>query len=1472
MQNTPHVADLPLHLVVVDSGLPDLHILLADLPANTRVHYIHEHEDALSQIAYAASQYEDLEGLHVLGHGEPGRMLMGGQWIDAEAVESSPDQMASISGALSDDAHIWLYGCHSALGDVGQSWLDSWALATGAGVHGSTHQVGSGASGIRWDLPIEVCTKVFVSVKTINNPVAPCLGNSWNNSLVTNTAPSFFSGDSDGIVEFKSLMTRPYTYGGMDVLLDGHIVLAANGYEKKSEYKGVIINKIAKYLPDGGLNYEFGNQGEVYFSENYNILYLKSLPDNSLLLLCADRIIKLDASGQLLRSFGVNGQIIIDQPIKLNLTPDGGFMVATNWRPLWGSGDAKIYKYDSDGQRDLSFGLQGVITVGTARDEYVQDMEIRADGRIYLSIGNGIYRLKADGSFDISFSGDGVSLEGSSFRDLELSLGGGGLAVIDNIVTKITATGGIDAAYGNQGSVVLGTAFQQFYVGGAVDSTGNAYFVFTQLLEGGVLGNKIFLYGLDKNGSPLGGADSYLLQSLTLSDYEYLSLDEIVFFDESFFISGQAKDAEGVKGLIIKLNKFGELDGAFDAAYTLTGIFDYVENGHRVIISPNALVHDLELDAAGDYSGAWVEIYRSGGDNSEDKFSFSGDLYFDSGKIFDDIGLLGNISEGNGRLLIEFRGDAFIDHSRIVNAIRSINYENLSDNPPEVVELQWIFNDGNSGDQGLGGALETAGITSIEIIPVNDPPVANSSAINSDEDMVLGGALLADDVDSLNLSFTVVEKPLRGVLDLALNGTFTYTPAANYSGTDSFTFKASDATLDSNTATVSITVTPVNDAPVLTNALADRSVTLGSILNFAFAGNTFTDVDSPSLTYTAKLANGAALPSWLSFNPVTRTFSGTPGAADLGTLTVQVTASDGALSVADAFDLVISERPNTSPTAANATVSTKEDTPLTGTLPGATDAEGDPVTYAKASDPAKGTVSVGASGTFTYTPAANANGSDSFTYSVTDDRGASSTYAVSLTITPVNDAPEITTLAPLAFVDTAQSDVFVLEQTGQIQAQDIDSVQLSYHISGGTNVGAYSKVQGTYGSLQVHIGTGAYTFFANNAAIQGLKSNASETYTVTVSDGALTAQAPMSVQITGANDAPVLIAPLSDQTAYDASAWSLTLSDTHFSDADTGDVLSYSASLDDGGALPSWLSFDPATRMFSGTPSAADVGSLSIRVSASDGSLSASDVFSLVVNAYFEPVVDDSSVATYARSANQYTIRFDPVSKDLLVTDTDPQQYEVRKFTDAKRIEFEDLTLNLAVSDLADTIAEPALNRIAELYVAFFNRVPDGDGMEFWLGQYRQGKTINDIADAFYNAGVYFSDLTGYRADMSNDDFIHIVYRNVLGRPEGADQEGLAFWRAELDSGRSAKGTLVSSILDAAHGSTFSDPTNSYHWVQKLLDNKLEVAKQVSVDWGVNYNSSEDSIAKGQAIAAAITPDDTSMAISLVGVVVADME
>lgn len=199
-------------------------------------------------------------------------------------------------------------------------------------------------------------------------------------------------------------------------------------------------------------------------------------------------------------------------------------------------------------------------------------------------------------------------------------------------------------------------------------------------------------------------------------------------------------------------------------------------------------------------------------------------------------------------------------------------------------------------------------------------------------------------------------------------------------------------------------------------------------------------------------------------------------------------------------------------------------------------------------------------------------------------------------------------------------------------------------------------------------------------------------------------------------------------------------------------------------------------------------------------------------------------------------------------------------------LKFQDLTINFSLAQTAEGVAGGVVDRIAELYVAFFNRIPDGEGLAYWIEQYKSGLGIDQIAERFYEAGLHFSDLSGYRADMSHADFVNIVYKNVLGRLDGADPEGLAYWSDALVSGRENKGTLVSSILDAAHGEAFSQPDNPYHWVQRLLDNKLTVAKQVALEWGVNYNSSEDSIIKGMAIAAAVTPWDITDAVSLVGV------
>ena len=225
--------------------------------------------------------------------------------------------------------------------------------------------------------------------------------------------------------------------------------------------------------------------------------------------------------------------------------------------------------------------------------------------------------------------------------------------------------------------------------------------------------------------------------------------------------------------------------------------------------------------------------------------------------------------------------------------------------------------------------------------------------------------------------------------------------------------------------TFDIVVSAAGDnAPTVAAVIQDQTATAGTAFSYAFPATTFSDANGDTLTYTATQADGTALPSWLSFSASTRTFSGTPQAADVATVSVKVTASDGSASVSDTFDIVVS-------------------------------AAGD-------------------------------------------------------------NAPTVATVIP-------------------------------------------------------------------------------------------------------------------DQTATAATAFSYAFPATTFSDA-SGDTLTYTATQADGTALPSWLSFSASTRTFSGTPQTADVATVSVKVTASDGSASVSDTFDIVVSvavrgAPFGVVVDAPSGA-----------------------------------------------------------------------------------------------------------------------------------------------------------------------------------------------------------------------------------------------------
>ncbi|MYJ22207.1 MAG: hypothetical protein F4101_02235, partial [Nitrospira sp. SB0673_bin_12] len=105
------------------------------------------------------------------------------------------------------------------------------------------------------------------------------------------------------------------------------------------------------------------------------------------------------------------------------------------------------------------------------------------------------------------------------------------------------------------------------------------------------------------------------------------------------------------------------------------------------------------------------------------------------------------------------------------------------------------------------------------------------------------------------------------------------------------------------------TNTPDNNAPTVSNRIPNRTATVGTTFSYQFPNNTFTDPDGDTLTYAAAQADGSALPGWLKFDAVARTFTGTPQTGDAGTVSVKVTASDGSLLAEDIFTITVSAPP-----------------------------------------------------------------------------------------------------------------------------------------------------------------------------------------------------------------------------------------------------------------------------------------------------------------------------------------------------------------------------------------------------------------------------------------------------------------------------------------------------------------------------------------------------------------------------------
>ncbi|MGR5265118.1 Ig-like domain-containing protein, partial [Photobacterium damselae] len=388
-------------------------------------------------------------------------------------------------------------------------------------------------------------------------------------------------------------------------------------------------------------------------------------------------------------------------------------------------------------------------------------------------------------------------------------------------------------------------------------------------------------------------------------------------------------------------------------------------------------------------------------------------------------------------------------------------------------------------DDGNGGT-DTITVT-VNVTPVNDAPVGEDVSAETQEETVVTGQLTATDVDGDNLTFKPGTNPENGQVTVNADGSWEYVPNPDFNGEDSFTVVVDDGNGGTDTITVTVNVTPVNDAPVGENVSAETQE------ETAVTGQlTATDVDGDNLTFKpgTNPENGQVTvnadgsweyvpnPDFNGEDSFTVVVDDGNGGTDTITVTVNVTPA------------------NDAPVGEDVTAETQEETAVTGQLT-ATDVDGDNLTFKPGTNPENGQVTVNADGSWEYVPNTDFNGEDSFTVVVDDGNGGSDTITVTVNVTPVNDAPVGENVSAETQEETAV--------TGQLTATDVDGDNLTF--KPGTNP--------ENGQVTVNA-DGSWEFVPNPDF------NGEDSFTVVVDDGnGGTDTITVTVNVTPVNDAPV---------------------------------------------------------------------------------------------------------------------------------------------------------------------------------------------------------------------------------------------------------------------------------------------------------------------------------------------------------------
>ena len=370
----------------------------------------------------------------------------------------------------------------------------------------------------------------------------------------------------------------------------------------------------------------------------------------------------------------------------------------------------------------------------------------------------------------------------------------------------------------------------------------------------------------------------------------------------------------------------------------------------------------------------------------------------------------------------------------------------------------------------------------------------------------------------------------------------------------------------------------LNDPPVAVVSIASQAVNEDAGFSFTVPPASFIDVDAgDTLTLSAALADGSPLPSWLTFDPVTQTFSGTPLNDHVGALSIRVTATDTAGTTAYQDFTVTVANTNDAPTASVAIANqpTNEDAGFSFTVPATSFSDvdvGDSLTLSASLADGSALPSWlsfdPATQTFSGTPLNEDVGALSVRVTATDTAGATAFQNFTVTVANTNDAPVASVAIAGQSTDEDAGFSFTVPPASFTDVDVGDSLTYAASLADGSPLPSWlsfdpatqtctgTRLNGDGGALNIRV-------------------------TATDTSGASASQ-DFAVTVNNTNDGPVASAVIANQSTDEDTGFSFTLPASSFTDVDVGDSLTYAASLADGSLLPSWLTFDPATQTFSG--------------------------------------------------------------------------------------------------------------------------------------------------------------------------------------------------------------------------------------------------------------------------------------------------